>query len=90
MKNSQLKKFAPILLIIGILLFVFGLLYNATQVLNATAPFGLTSLYALGYIVIVAATFMLGKKKIGYGLVALGILFVLWFMVQVLSIPQQP
>jgi hypothetical protein len=78
MKKTQLKKIAPVLLVIGILLLVFGLLYNTTQVLNATVPVVLTSLYAVGYLAIIAATFMFGKKKISYGLAGLGAVFTVW------------
>jgi hypothetical protein len=79
-----MKQFTPLVLVVtGTILFLGGLLYNATQFMNVHVPLVLSSSYLVGYAMITAAFFMYDEKKVGYTLIGLFGVYVIWIITQI-------
>jgi len=80
--NLKVKIF---ILTSGMLLFIYGFCYNLINTLNPGYSELQSSTELVGFGLVTLSAFLLGKKVIGYVLLALGGSYAIWLLIAVLS-----
>jgi hypothetical protein len=79
---------ASMTLVLGLLLFIWGLIYNAFTIMNVSTSFTNTMLHSqflIGYAIMVISAFKLKWKVFGYVLLVLAALPILYVTIDLLT-----
>ncbi len=83
--NAKRKSIGTVTGVVGVVLFISGILYNFAHVMDGEVPFLPASQDTIGYLLLIISAFIYKKRSIAYVLIALLVAVSLLLMITALT-----